>query len=325
MTDDRSNLSPPVVTLGETMVALVAEEIGPLRHVTRFRRRIAGAESNVAVGLARLGMRAGWISRLGDDEFGQHIYATLRGEGVDVSQVEWDPARPTGVMIKELRYAGKSRVSYYRVESAASALSPEALSASYLRQARHLHLTGITPALSPGCADAALFAARTVADAAGTVSFDLNLRSQLGMDDSLETLLPFIRLAHILFLGLDEAARIFRTQDAEDIDGRLANLGVPTVVLKLGARGARAYTEESGGWSTAPGYRVPTVDEVGAGDAFAAAYLASAFRGLPVKEALRMANAAGALAVTVPGDVEGLAGWDELEEFVLSPDGAVRR
>ena len=151
--------APFVVTLGETMVALVAEEAGPLRYASRFQRRAAGAESNVAIGLAHLGVSAGWVSRVGDDEFGRYVCATVRGEGVDVSRVELDPERPTGIMIKELRPVGKSRVLYYRSGSAASALSPQTLPTTYLQQARHLHLTGITPALSPSCAAAALTAA----------------------------------------------------------------------------------------------------------------------------------------------------------------------
>jgi 2-dehydro-3-deoxygluconokinase len=211
------------------------------------------------------------------------------------------------------------------VTSTASALSPRALPTAYLRQARHLHLTGITPALSPSCFDAALSAARTVVEAGGTVSFDVNLRSQLGVNDPLATFGPFIELARFLFLGADEAEELFQTHGTQDIEGELASLGVSTVILKLGANGARAYTSAEDRWITAPGYKVPVVDEVGAGDAFAAAYLAATFRGLPVEDALRIANAAGALAITVPGDVEGLAGWDELEQFALHPEGAVQR
>jgi 2-dehydro-3-deoxygluconokinase len=228
-------------------------------------------------------------------------------------------------MIKELRPVGKSRVLYYRSGSAASALSPQTLPTSYLQQAQHLHLTGITPALSPSCADAALTAARTVVKAGGTLSFDVNLRSQLGVNDPLATFGPFIDLAHFLFLGADEAEQLFGVQERQDIERELTLLGPTTIILKLGADGARAYTAAEDRWITSPGYRVPVVDEVGAGDALAAAYLAATFRGIPVEDALQVANAAGALATTVPGDVEGLAGWDELEQFALDPKGAVQR
>jgi 2-dehydro-3-deoxygluconokinase len=294
------DLAPFVVTIGETMVALVAEDAGPLRYASRFQRRAAGAGSNVAIGLARLGVSARWVSRVGNDEFGRYVCAAVRGEDVDVSHVQLDPDRPTGIMIKELRPVGKSRVLYYRSGSAASALSPS-------------------------CADATLTAARTVVEAGGTVSFDVNLRSQLGVNDPLAMFGPFIDLARFLFLGADEAEQLFRTHDTQDLERELTSLGVPTIILKLGANGARTYTSAESQWITAPGYKVPVVDEVGAGDAFAAAYLAASFREIPVEDALRIANAAGALATTVPGDVEGFAGWDELERFALRSEGAVQR
>ena len=199
-------LAPFVVTIGETMVALVAEDAGPLRYASRFQRRAAGAESNVAIGLARLGVGTGWVSRVGDDELGRYVCAAVRGEGVDVSHVELDPDRPTGI-------------------------------------------------------------ARTVVEAGGTVSFDVNLRSQLGVNDPLAMFGPFIDLARFLFLGADEAEQLFRTHDTQDIEQELISLGVPTIILKLGANGARAYTAAEDRWIDAPGYKVPVVDEVGAGDA----------------------------------------------------------
>jgi 2-dehydro-3-deoxygluconokinase len=322
---DGNSSTPLVVTLGETMVAMVAREAGPLRYASSFERRIAGAESNVAVGLVRLGVRSGWIGGLGDDEFGRYVFSTLRGEGVDVSHVCWETGYPTGVMFKERRAAGKSRVLYYRKGSAASHLTPEKLPDSYLRQADHLHLTGITPALSDSCAAAALTAVSTVRASGGTVSFDVNLRDQLRLDDPLQALLPFMRAAEILFLGFDEARRLFGIGMLAGIERALDGLGVPTVILKLGAEGAKLRSHEREGWIEAPAFRVSAVDEVGAGDAFAAAYLASTLLGRPPEEALGFANAAGALATTVPGDIEGLGGWDDLDELARDPAGRVRR
>src|SRR6516162_7717582 len=113
-----------VVTLGEMMVMLVASEAGPLRAIETFRKHVAGSEANVSIGLARLGHQPGWISRLGTDEFGTYIRNFLRGEGVDVSQVIFDPDHPTGIAFKERRELGARRVIYYRRGSAASYLSP---------------------------------------------------------------------------------------------------------------------------------------------------------------------------------------------------------
>src|SRR6266851_5386250 len=136
-------MSLDVVTLGETMVLLLAEQSGPLREATTFRRFIAGAETNVAIGLSRLGHAAGWLSRLGADEFGRAIVFRLRGEGVDTSHVTIDPHHPTGIVIRERREVGPIEQVYYRRGSAASHLSPADLDPAYLAQARYLHLTGI--------------------------------------------------------------------------------------------------------------------------------------------------------------------------------------
>src|SRR5438067_10243846 len=121
-----------VVTLGETMVLLLAEQVGPMREATTCRRHIGGAESNVAVGVCRLGQTAGWISRVGDDEFGRAVVFRIRGEGVDVSHVKADPNAPTGVMVRERRDVGPIEQVYYRRDSAASRLSPHDLDAEYI-------------------------------------------------------------------------------------------------------------------------------------------------------------------------------------------------
>src|SRR5687768_10368379 len=140
-----------VVTLGEAMIVMVPDRVGLLRNATRFERFVAGAESNVAIGLARLGHSVGFVTRVGDDEFGRTILATLRGEGIDVAHVRVDPAAPTGLFFKERRKPGETRALYYRAGSAASLLAPEDVPEDYIRDSRCLHLTGITPALSRSC------------------------------------------------------------------------------------------------------------------------------------------------------------------------------
>jgi 2-dehydro-3-deoxygluconokinase len=138
-----------VITLGEPLIALVAREAGPLAEATTFERHVAGAEANVAVGLARLGHATAFIGRVGDDGFGTAIRRHLRGEGVDVSMLATDPSAPTGVLVRERRTLGASQVTYLRSGSAGSRLRPDdvasALSSRTLRGARWLHVTGITP------------------------------------------------------------------------------------------------------------------------------------------------------------------------------------
>jgi len=100
-----------VITIGETMVCFSPDSLSPLRYVNRYHTRIAGAESNLAVGLAKLGHRAAWISRLGDDEFGRYVQNVVRAEGVDAESVHFDVKRPTGVMFKE-KSCGETAVYY---------------------------------------------------------------------------------------------------------------------------------------------------------------------------------------------------------------------
>ena len=141
---------PELVTMGETMAVFVPDSAGPLRYAPGFRLRMAGAESNVAVGLCKLGHSAGWISCLGKDELGQYVLNSIRAEGVDTSCVKWDIDHPTGLMIKQLS-AGETSVFYYRKNSAASNYGPEDLPFAYLVDAKIIHLSGITPALSESC------------------------------------------------------------------------------------------------------------------------------------------------------------------------------
>jgi 2-dehydro-3-deoxygluconokinase len=305
-------VTPEVVTLGESMVLLLAEQTGPLREAVTFRRHIAGAESNVAIGLCRLGHTARWIGRVGDDEFGRAILFRLRGEGVDLSRVIVDDRAPTGLMIRERRDVGPIDVAYYRRGSAASGLSPADLDEAAIRGARALHLTGITPALSLSCRDAA-FAAAEIARAAGVqVVLDPNLRLKLwSKEDARATLRDLASKADVLLPGADEAELLTGESDPEAAARALMGLGPWLVVVKTGAEGCLAVSHVGATRSGAsPLPRV--VDRIGAGDAFAAGFHAGRLRGLPLTETLALANRCGAAATTVPGDLEALPRWEDV-------------
>ena len=167
------------VTFGEVMTMFVATEPAPLEQVTTFTRALAGAETNVATGLARLGHRTGWIGRVGDDPFGRFALAELAAAGIDISTVTIDADAPTGFQLKSYADGGDPDVVYFRANSAGSRLAPSAALDSYIANARHLHLTGIPLALSASTR-AFAFRAVDVARAAGlTISFDPNLRPGL--------------------------------------------------------------------------------------------------------------------------------------------------
>ncbi len=315
--------APGLVTLGETMASLAAREVGPLRHQRSMDLRIGGAESNVAIGAARLGAPATWVGRVGDDELGDLVLAQLRGEGVDVTHARRDPGAPTGLMLKTRRTETVGRVTYYRRGSAGSRLSPDDLPADAVRSAGVLHVTGITPALSDS-ARAATFAAVELARGAGVpVSLDVNHRAALWTAGEagavLRDLLPRV---DVLFAGEDEVELLGVAGDPAEVAAKLAAAGPRQVVVKLGARGAVACVD--GAAHVVPAHRVRAVDAVGAGDAFVAGYLAELLAGQGPERRLATAAACGAFAVTVPGDWEGLPGRRDLDLLAAAGGTVVR-
>lgn len=308
---DRNGTLPALVTLGETMCVFHSEHIGPLRHNKSMRLAVGGAETNVAIGVRRLGVSSAWIGRVGDDPMGELIARELRAEGVDVTALHVDRTAPTGIMVKERRTAKVSRVFYVRSNSAGSQLQPDDVSRELVEGARVLHVTGITPALSES-AHAAVHHAINVARSAGVmVSFDLNHRIGLWTaEDAAEQFRTIAALADVVFASHHEAQMVVGDLDAPGCAVALSDLGPKQVVIKQGELGYTALIQ--GCEYAAPAVVVPVVDPVGAGDAFVAGYLASLIRGEPPEVALQVANTLGAFAVSVPGDWEGLPSVAEL-------------
>lgn len=300
--------APDVITLGETMVSFAAHEAGPLEAAATFSKIVAGAESNVGVGLARLGMKVAWLSRLGDDSFGRYIRRALEAEGLDCTAVATDTTRPTGFMLKSRALEGQDpAVEYFRRGSAASALSRADFDAARFLAARHLHVTGITPALSASCAELVEHAMTAMRAAGRTVSFDPNLRTKLW--PSREAMAAHLNrlagLADWVLPGIAEGRTLTGLDRPEDIAGFYLERGARAVVIKLGADGAYWRTAEGSG--RVPGVKVTTiVDTVGAGDAFAAGVLSARLEGLDWPQALARANWVGAQVIQVVGDMDGL-------------------
>ncbi|MFE9425759.1 sugar kinase [Kitasatospora sp. NPDC006697] len=304
--------SPEVLTVGETMAALRAT--GRVRLGAPMELSVAGAEANVAIGLARLGHRAGWIGRVGDDEFGQLVLRTLRAEQVAVEHARIDPdGRPTGLLTREGRIGDLVRVGYYRAGSAGSALRAEDVLPALTPAVRVLHLTGITPALSPTAADAVLTAARRARELGTTVSLDLNYRARLwDPEQARAVLLPLARSADVLFASADELQLVSENPalpEGEAVAALLAQ-GRREVVITRGGDGASVST--AAGTLAAAARRVPVVDVVGAGDAFVAGYLSALLDGLDPAARLERAVTTGAFAVTTRGDWEGLPTREDL-------------
>jgi 2-dehydro-3-deoxygluconokinase len=302
--------APYVLTFGETMALMRADQVGPLAHASTMSLGIGGSESNVAIGLRRLGVQAVWCGRIGADSLGQLVEREIRAEGVDV-RIAVDPSAPTGLMIKERRTPHAQRVSYYRAGSAGSRIASTDIDEQLIAEAGLLHVSGITPALSAQ-AEATLRHAIDVARTAGVpVSFDLNFRGNLWSAEGAGSVYrDIIPLADIVFAGEDEAAIAVGAGEPEDLARRIAGLGPGQAVIKLGADGALALID--GTVFRQPAVPVSVVDTVGAGDAFVAGYLAELMEGRGPQERLRTAAATGAFTCLVPGDWEGFPRRHEL-------------
>lgn len=307
-----------VVTLGETMALLTPP--GRITAGSALQVGIGGAESNTAIGLARLGCDATWIGRVGDDDLGTVIVREIRAEGVTVL-TDRDPDAPTGVMLKEVRDGRPRRVRYYRSTSAAARWCPEDLDpvVGVLAGARVLHLTGITPALGSGPLAVVRRAIAVARDAGVTVVLDVNHRRALWTDERARTVLTGLLCdVDVLLAGSDEAAMLLGEPEEEPtpqagtvLATRLVELGPGTAVVKLGEAGAAGADEH--GTVAVPTEPVAVVDPVGAGDAFAAGFLERTLAGAPLADRIARGNACGGAVCRVHGDWEGLPFRDELD------------
>ncbi|MFH9489664.1 sugar kinase [Streptomyces halstedii] len=313
-----------LVTFGESMGRISADQIGLLDTSRTFTVSVGGAESNVAVAAARLGADVTWAGRLGRDTVGDLVERRLRTEGVRRRITRDDGF--TGLMVCSRRTNAGVRVDYHRAGSAGSRLTPEDVGEDLIRQADVLHATGITPALGPTARTTTSWALRTAREAGVTVSLDVNYRAKLWSPrEAAPALRELVTQADIVFAGPEEAALVLGTQDAyarEPLEAAraLVALGPHTAVVKDGPRGCvamidgQAYVREA--------VPVRTVDPVGAGDAFVAGYLVELLAGRDAGARLTTATRTGAYAVTVPGDCEGLPFRHELDAFTAAEDVA---
>ena len=312
------------VTLGETMALLSAREIGPLRHAADLGVSVGGSESNVAIGLARLGVSTAWIGRVGSDEFGARVLRELRAEGVGV-HARTSTTAPTGIMVKERRTSDTARVWYYRTASAGSELSADDLDPQLIAGAGVLHVTGITCGLSDSAREAVNLAVHQAKVAGVFVSVDLNYRAALwSPEDFAHVMRPVVAAADIVFGSWAEATYVIGAPaSAEDQARALTTIGPRHAVVTMGAQGSVAVVDDR--IHRQPAHPITVVDSVGAGDAFVAGWLAEHLADAPITDRLRTASACGAYACTVAGDWEGAPTWADLGRLEASGVDAVRR
>lgn len=301
-----------VMTIGESMVVFAPTENTTIRYAHTMAKRVAGAESNMAIGLSKLGKKVGWFSRIGNDSFGDYIMHELGGHGVDTSSVIVCDELPTGIMFKEPTIDNETNVYYYRKGSAASAMSKSDLPFEQIAQTKILHITGITPALSSSCSEAIFEIVHFAKRNHVKICFDPNLRLKLwSKEEAKETLSKLLALSDIVLLGDDEAHLLLETREPELIISKLKSLGVSQIAIKLGEKGA-VVSDGNETYNIAP-FPANVVDSIGAGDAFNAGFLYGILENKSIKESGENGAIMGACAVSTMGDVEGLPKKSQLD------------
>jgi 2-dehydro-3-deoxygluconokinase len=286
-----------LVAVGEAMLAFAPPAGEDFRTCRTVQVDHAGAESNTCVGLARLGFRVAWVSRLGCDAAGDRIFSALSAEGVDTQWVVRDPARATGLMIKH----PTAGVQYYRRESAASALSPADLAGVPVAEARAVLVSGVTALIGPEPHAAGL---ALLSSARGFRIVDPNLRRGLwGSSRRAELVTAFVDRCDILLGGASELEELVGGSDIETIARRCAVRSPREVVVRDVDR-VHALTPD-GEWIGIDIRRDAAIDPIGAGDAFNAGYVAVRLRGGSVDEAIRAGVRCGAAVTASASDTAG--------------------
>ncbi len=295
-----------VITIGDAMITMDPATTGPLRFVDTYKRKVGGAELNVVIGCARLGLKTGWISRLGNDEFGRYIYNFTRGEGIDVSEVHLMEGYPTSLNFKEILEDGSGKTFYYRQQSPTLTLKPESLDELYFKKAKLLHITGVFPAVHEQNRAIIDHAVRLAKKYDLKISMDPNIRLKLwNREEARKTLLRWLPDVDYLLTGVDEAEILFGTDHIPEIIKHAKQYDISHLFLKLGESGSAVWTQE--GFMEEPAQIVPkVVDTVGAGDGFDAGVLYGLLNDFELPKILKFANIIGSMVVTVKGDNEGL-------------------
>jgi 2-dehydro-3-deoxygluconokinase len=312
-----------VVALGEVMLLLRGEQVGPLSVGSGFTASVAGAEATVAIGLARLGHSVAFCGRVGSDDAGELVRSTLRASGVDVACLVEDSRAPTGLLLRQRRTPSLTKVAYYRTQSAGSVLELEDVRPALATAPRVLHVSGITAVLSSTSRKTVAACVAAASEAGALVSYDVNHRRRLAsIADAGAALAEVLDGVDVLLFGDEERAVLRAATGDDDVVAAALAAGVGEVVEKRGRAGATVHTP-AGSWSC-PAHPVDVIDVVGAGDAFAAGYLSALLDEREPAERLRRGAAVASFSVSTDGDWEGLPTRAELALLDLPPETTVR-
>lgn len=308
---------PEIILIGEPMAMFVADYVGNLEDVEKFTRSLAGAEVNVCIGLKRLGYDVSYVTKLGVDPFGKYIKNFLVNEGIDTSYITFDSRFPTAFQIKSKTEIGDPEVVYFRRGTAASHITMEDIEKINLSDVKHIHVTGIPPALSESCKEATYELIKKAKEKGLFITFDPNLRPALwnSKEEMVKVINDLASKCDMVLPGIAEGITLTGCEDPNDIADFYLKLGVKAVIVKVGDKGAFVKTKDE--TYTVPGFKVANVvDTVGAGDGFAVGIISGLLEKLSLKDAVTRGNAIGSLQVMVPGDNEGLPNREKLQHYL---------
>jgi 2-dehydro-3-deoxygluconokinase len=297
-------LGTDLFTFGEALSVFISSDTDSVMSATKYERVTAGAEVNVAVALSRLGLKAQFFSRFGNDQLGSVMLADIEAEGVDTSLVKRVDSF-TGAMV---RNSGKSQaveISYLRKGSAASTIEPADILDSYISSAKWLHTTGITCAISQSGEKTVKHALKTARELGVKASFDLNIRRKLWSESQASaTLAPIAENVELLIGGEDEYKVVFGDSDAKRVLAQMNKRGCKIAVMTKGDQVMRYSIDGQYDEITPP--KVVAVDPVGSGDAFTGGSIAGLLSGLAPSDALKQGSICGALVASMFGDWTGM-------------------
>lgn len=306
-----------LILAGEPMGLLIAQSEGPLDSVSSYSLAVAGAEFNVAVGVARLKHQVTYMTKLGNDPFGKRIIRVLNENKIDNEFVSFSDTHKTGFMLKGRVSKGDPDIFYFRSGSAASTLSNDDVDKIDISEYGYIHLTGILPALSKDSREAVYALFKKARSAGLMISFDPNLRPQLWPSKEVmcSTINDMASMADIVLPGTAEGKILMGSDDPQAINDFYLHNGAKIVVTKCGADGA--FISDGKDNYMVKGYKAKkVVDTVGAGDGFAVGVITGLMEGMSVREAVKRGNAIGAIQVMSRGDNEGLPTMPELTKFM---------
>jgi len=307
-----------IVTIGEILVEIMAQEKGDgfLEAQPLIGPFPSGAPAIFIDQVGRLGHPAALVSAVGDDDFGTLNLRRLERDGVDISAVAIHRGAATGSAFVRYRQDGNRDFVFNIRDSASGRIELDGSARAVLAKAGHLHFTGSSLGI-PAIAGIAAEAMAIVKGRGGTVSFDPNIRKEvLGDKNLLHLVEAIVAATDILLPSGEELQLITGLANETAAVGHLLDRGIGEIALKRGSDGASHFDRE--GATHRPGFRVEEVDPTGAGDCFGATFLVCRAKGMPVADALRYANAAGARTVTVKGPMEGTSGFAELDHLIAT-------